>query len=73
MGKLLDYVGAEQFPEFHHPLLMAGGVEKAALVPPRRDFRSASTRRPGDIHGGNRGTLPGQARGVGRHIPDGGQ
>ena len=32
VGNLLEYVGAEPFPEFHHPLLMAGGTEMTALA-----------------------------------------
>lgn len=29
VGNILEYVGAEPFPEFHHPLLMAGKVSTA--------------------------------------------
>jgi hypothetical protein len=29
---LLEHVGTEPFPEFHHPLLMAGGTEMASLA-----------------------------------------
>jgi hypothetical protein len=29
---LLEHVGTEPFPEFHHPLLMAGGTEMTALA-----------------------------------------
>jgi hypothetical protein len=32
MGNLLEHVGTEPFPEFHHPLLMAGGTEMTALA-----------------------------------------
>jgi len=32
VGNLLEHVGTEPFPEFHHPLLMAGGTEMAALA-----------------------------------------
>ena len=53
VGNFLEHVGTEPFPEFHHPLLMAGGTEMTALVPPERDFRFASTQGPEDIHGGN--------------------
>ena len=73
VGNLLEHVGTEPFPEFHHPLLMAGGTEMTALVPPRRDFRFASTQRPEDIRGGHPGTSPGQGRGAGPRIPGSGQ
>jgi hypothetical protein len=29
---LIEQVGTEPFPEFHHPLLMAGGTEMMALA-----------------------------------------
>jgi hypothetical protein len=32
VGNLPKYVGTEPFPEFHHPLLMAGGAEMKALA-----------------------------------------
>jgi hypothetical protein len=32
VGNLLEHVGTEPFPEFHHPLLMAGGAEMSALA-----------------------------------------
>jgi len=32
VGNLLEHVGTEPFPEFHHPLLMAGGTEMTALA-----------------------------------------
>ncbi len=32
VGNLLEHLGTEPFPEFHHPLLMAGGTEMRALV-----------------------------------------
>jgi hypothetical protein len=32
MGNLLEHVGTEPFPEFHHPFLMAGGTEMTALA-----------------------------------------
>ena len=32
VGNLLEYVGTEPFPEFHHPLLMARGTEMTALA-----------------------------------------
>ena len=32
VGNLLEYAGTEPFPEFHHPLLMAGGTEMTALA-----------------------------------------
>jgi hypothetical protein len=32
VGNLLEHVGTEPFPEFHHPLLMAGGTEMTALT-----------------------------------------
>jgi hypothetical protein len=32
VGNLPKYVGTEPLPEFHHPLLMAGGTEMAALA-----------------------------------------
>jgi hypothetical protein len=31
VGNLLEHVRIEPFPEFHHPLLMAGGTEMTAL------------------------------------------
>jgi len=46
---LLEDIHAEPLPEFHHPLLMAGWAEVAALVPLRRDFRFASTQMPRGI------------------------
>jgi hypothetical protein len=73
VGNFLEHVGTERFPEFHQPLLMAGRTEMTALVPPRRDFRFASTQRPEDIHGGNPDTSPGQSRAAGRHNPGSGQ
>ena len=32
VGNLPEHVGTEPFPEFHHPLLMAGGAEMTALA-----------------------------------------
>ena len=32
VGNLLEYMGTEPFPEFHHPLLMAGRTEMTALA-----------------------------------------
>jgi hypothetical protein len=32
VGYLLEHIHAEPFPEFHHPLLMAGGAEMTALA-----------------------------------------
>ncbi len=32
VGNLLEHMGAEPFPEFHHPLLMTGGTEMTALT-----------------------------------------
>ena len=32
VGNLLEHLGTEPFPEFHHPLLMAGGTEMTALA-----------------------------------------
>ena len=32
VGNLLERVAAEPFPEFRHPLLMAGGTEMTALA-----------------------------------------
>jgi hypothetical protein len=32
VGNLLEHLGTEPFPEFHHPLLMAGGTEMTALT-----------------------------------------
>ena len=32
VGNLLEHLGTEPFPKFHHPLLMAGGAEVAALA-----------------------------------------
>ena len=32
VGNLLEHMGTEPFPEFHHPLLMAGGTEVAAFT-----------------------------------------
>ena len=32
VGNLLERVGTEPFPEFHQPLLMAGGTEMTALT-----------------------------------------
>jgi hypothetical protein len=32
VGNLLEHVGTEPFPEFHHPLLMAGRTEMTALA-----------------------------------------
>ena len=32
VGDLLEYMGAEPFPEFHHPFLTAGGTEMTALA-----------------------------------------
>jgi hypothetical protein len=31
-GNLPEQAGAKTFPEFHHPLLMAGGTEMTALT-----------------------------------------
>ena len=72
VGNLFDYVGAEPFPEFHHPFLMARRTEMMALVSPGRDFRFASTQKPADIHADNPGTSPGQNRGANHHIPGSG-
>jgi len=33
VGNLPDHVGTEPFPEFHHPLLMAGGAETKETTP----------------------------------------
>ncbi len=32
VGNFLEHMGTEPFPEFHHPLLMAGGTEMTALA-----------------------------------------
>jgi len=32
VGNFLEHVGTEPVPEFHHPLLMAGGTEMTALA-----------------------------------------
>jgi hypothetical protein len=32
VGNLLEHVGTEPFPEFHHPLLIAGGTEMTGLA-----------------------------------------
>jgi len=32
MGNLIQLVRASPFPEFHHPLLMAGRTERTALA-----------------------------------------
>ena len=32
VGNLPEHVGTEPFPEFHHPLLMAGRTEMTALA-----------------------------------------
>jgi hypothetical protein len=32
VGNFLEQMGTEPFPEFHHPLLMAGGTEMTALA-----------------------------------------
>jgi len=32
VGNLFEYIHAQPFPEFHHPLLMAGGAEMTALA-----------------------------------------
>jgi hypothetical protein len=32
MGYLLEHIGAKPLPEFHHPLLVAGGAEMSAFA-----------------------------------------
>ena len=32
VGNLFEYIHAQPLPEFHHPLLMAGGAEMTALA-----------------------------------------
>jgi len=59
MGNLLEHVGTEPFPEFHHPFLMTGETEMAALAGEGQK----------DIHGGYPGTSPGQIPGAGRGVP----
>jgi hypothetical protein len=41
VGDLLEDIHAEPLAEFHHPLLMAGGAEVAALAGKRQEILMA--------------------------------